>query len=115
MKRSNVRMLLVCLFVLICIGGCSNNKIEVQLPANNATEDLTENSTVSEYFDLYSAYREVLLNTHQTQRSGDAVQYTLYDINKDGVPEIILHVQQWEYMVYTYGGKTPIPVGRLDS
>ena len=53
-------------------------------------------------------YRAVLL-TYPAEISGYKTEYTLYDIDQDGTPELIVRKNISEYYIYTFDGTDVIP------
>ena len=53
-------------------------------------------------------YRAVLL-TYPAEISGYKTKYTLYDIDQDGTPELIVRKNISEYYIYTFDGTDVIP------
>ncbi len=53
-------------------------------------------------------YRAVLL-TYPAEISGYKTKYTLYDIDQDGTPELIVHEDVSYYYIYSFDGEQVIP------
>lgn len=53
-------------------------------------------------------YRAVLL-TYPAEISGYKTEYTLYDIDQDGTPELIVHEDVSYYYIYSFDGEQVIP------
>ena len=53
-------------------------------------------------------YRAVLL-TYPAEISGYKTKYTLYDIDQDGTPELIVHEDVSYYYIYSFDGEEVIP------
>ena len=53
-------------------------------------------------------YRAVLL-TYPAEISGYKTKYTLYDIDQDGTPELIVHEDVSNYYIYSFDGEQVIP------
>ena len=67
----------------------SNRTEEPHDPSN-----LIQNTAIDQY--------RAVLQTHPTTRSGYATKYTLHDIDKNGIPELIVQENVSEYFTYTF-------------
>lgn len=72
--------------------------------------DLSGSSYVESYMDTLRQYPEY----EETSWGKEYTEYTLYDINKDAVPELIVKVANaWRYDVYTYDGQKSTLCGEM--
>lgn len=90
------------------------------VPAGAAAPGSTENAYSENLAPLYKqAYREVVKANHKMNMGPYFCNYSLFDMNSDNIPELILDIGTCEadrmYNVYTFKNKQAVFTGKFSS
>ena len=92
----------------------------VQITADSPTKEITimmtpSNGNASEYVESYKDILRQYPEYSDESWGKEYTEYILYDIDKNGIPELIIRSNVWNYAVYTFDGRNSVLCGEISA